>query len=548
MNNLSLKERARQEVGKIHLARESLTHFSEFMSEDVEGESWYKSHDVHRLMDRELEKVLLYLETDGEEGTQFLMVLIGPQFGKTQKISQFFPAFALGRMPHLSIIQVSYGADLATVNSRFVRNLLMTDRYRSVFGDLSPGKEPVMLASDSKSASAWELAAPARGGMIAAGIGGAVAGRKKGLGIFDDPIKGEKEAQSEKVREDAWDFYVNSLRQRMKAGVLVTTRWHPDDPAGRIIKELVSGKTHIDNWKIIMLPSIVDEGMFAKDREEQIKHMKEGVYLPLKDPLGRAVGEVVCPQMTTKSELLKVRALSERSFMALHQQMPFAKEGQRYKRAWMQTVPRLPEDVNILYVVRYWDKANSTDGDYTAGVLVAYCSDGFFYILDIVRGRWTSYERDRKMKKTAIADQERWGEKHCTQVYIWHQQDPGSAGKDSAEATNRNLMGFPVRFEPVTGSKEDRSDPLEGAFQGKMVLLLKGAWNEDFIAECVRFPKGHDDQVDAASSAYSKLLTMIDNGGDVGRTAVSEAVVVSADELFDGSNVGVDENRLNAYV
>ncbi len=435
-------------------------------------------------------------------------------------------------MPHLNVIQVSYGADLAVVNSRFVRNLLMTARYQSVFGSLSPSKEPVMLSSDSKSAASWELAKPARGGMIAAGIGGAVSGRKKGLGIFDDPIKGEKEAQSPKVRNDAWDFYISSLRVRMRAGVLVTTRWHPDDPAGRIIKEMVSGKKNIDQWKIVMLPGLVEDGMFAKNEEEQIARMKEGVYLPLRDPLGRSIGDALCPEMMTKSEMLKVRALSERSFTALYQQMPYAKEGQRYKRDWFETVAKLPDDERILYAVRYWDKANSTDGDYTAGVLMAYCSDGHFYILDVVHGRWTSYERDREMKNTAVKDLARWGDKYRANVYIWHQQDPGSAGKDSAEATNRNLMGFNAKFEPVSGDKEIRSEPLESAFQGKLVLLLKGAWNEDFIAECVRFPKGHDDQVDAASSAYTKLLTMIDNGGDVGATVSSDAVVVSAEELF----------------
>jgi len=71
------------------------------------------------------------------------------------------------------------------------------------------------------------------------------------------------------------------------------------------------------------------------------------------------------------------------------------------------------------------------------------------------------------------------------------------------------LMGYPAFFETVSGSKEDRSDPLESAMQGGLVTLLQGAWNDAFIEECLAFPRGHDDQVDAASSAYSKLLQMI---------------------------------------
>ena len=85
-----------------------------------------------------------------------------------------------------------------------------------------------------------------------------------------------------------------------------------------------------------------------------------------------------------------------------------------------------------------------------------------------------------------------------------------AAGKDSAEATNRVLMGFNARFETVTGDKATRSEPLESAFQGGLVYLMKAAWNEAFISECIAFDRGaHDDQVDAASSAYNKLMSMV---------------------------------------
>lgn len=504
-------EAARRDIGRVLLARDSLAFFSEYMSMDADGDSWYQPHKMHHLISLELEDVLRFLETDGKEGTQFLMIFTPPQHGKSQLISKFFPAYALGHLPNLRVIQVSYGADLASENSRHARDIIKGERFQAVFGNLSPSNNPVELSSDSKGSTAWDLAAPYRGGMIAAGVGGAIPGRAKGLGIFDDPIKGHKEAQSQGVRDDAWDFYVSALRVRVRACVLVMTRWNPDDPAGRIIRDMVSNPD-VDQWKIVMLPGIIDDGMFAANIEEQRAKMLDGIYLPLRDPLGRSVGQVLCPAMLTKSEMQKIRNVqSDYYFSALYQQMPYSKDGQRYKREWFKVLTKLPDDpdteepIKVKYAVRYWDKANSPTGDYTAGILMAYCSDGNFYILDIVRGQWTSYERDRKMKETATKDQERWGK-----VYIWHQQDPGSAGKDSAEATNRVLMGFPVKFEPVTGDKATRSEPLESAFQGGMVFLLKGAWNNSYIEECVAFDRGtYDDQVDAASSAYNELLKMI---------------------------------------
>lgn len=502
--NVSQKE-AQQDVMRVLLAREDLAMFSEYVSMDNENQPWYRAYEMHHLIAYELQDVLRYIETDGKDGTQFLMILTPPQHGKSELVSRMFPAYALGKLPNLRVLQVSYGADLASENSKKVRDYILSDRYKAVFGSRSPSSEPIVLSSDSKAAAAWDLANPHRGGMIAAGVGGAVPGRAKGLGIFDDPIKGHKESQSQSVRDDAWDFYISALRVRVIACVLVMTHWHPDDPAGRIIKEMVT-KPNGDKWKILMLPGIIDDGMFAKDKEEQHKKMEEGIYLPLRDPLRREIGEVLCPAMLSKTEMLKIRETQgDYYFSSLYQQMPYSKEGQRYKREWLKVVTKIPDGVTIKLIVRYWDKSNSVSGDYTAGVLIAYCSDGFFYILDVKRKQCTSYYRDQLIQKTAVDDEKQYGK-----VRIFHQQDPGSAGKDSAEATNRVLMGFNAKFETVTGDKEVRSGPFESAFEGGMVFLLQGAWNQAFIDECVAFPRGnYDDQVDAGSSCYNKLLELI---------------------------------------
>lgn len=260
-----------------------------------------------------------------------------------------------------------------------------------------------------------------------------------------------------------------------------------------------------DQWEIVNLPALALDS-YPVDEEAQQKKMRDGVYLPLKDALGRKPGQPLWPAAYSEDWLIGTKAeLGAYDFEALYQQSPFPKSGQKYKRDWFKTVTKLPDGCKINFAVRLWDKANSSNGDYTVGVLMAYCSDGFFYILDVVRGQWSSYERDQKMLKTSVDDREKYGK-----VYIRHQQDPGSAGKDSAEATNRLLMGFSVKFETVTGDKATRSEPMESAFQGGMVFLLQGAWNEAFIDECVAFDRGkYDDQVDAGSGAYSELLKLI---------------------------------------
>jgi predicted phage terminase large subunit-like protein len=346
--------------------------------------------------------------------------------------------------------------------------------------------------------------------VVAAGVGGGITGLGADLLVLDDPFKNREEAESEGRRDLVDDWYKSSARTRLSpwgAVVLFHTRWHQDDLAGRNIQRMANDEM-ADQWVVVNLPALaLDE--YPADEAAQRTRMLDGIYQPLADPLGRSGGEALWPSHFSREWLESAKVnVGAYDFEALYQQQPYSKEGQRYRREWFKTVTKLPEGVTIKFAVRLWDKANSAAGDFTAGVLIAYGSDGYFYILDIVRKQMTTYERDMKMLKTAQVDRDTYGN-----VNIWHQQDPGSAGKDSAEATNRVLMGFPAKFETVSGSKEDRSGPLESALQGGLVFVMQAAWNEAFVDECVSFPRGrYDDQVDAASGAYNKLMELIGKG------------------------------------
>lgn len=467
----------------------------------------YETPPHIQLLAAKLQQVALYIASGGKKGIGRLMIMMPPQHGKSQLASRNFPAWLLGLLPDSRIILTSYGVDLAVRHSRFIRDTVLSVEYQALFGSKSAKIYPVELSSDSRSTESWDLARPYRGGVKAAGVGGGITGLPAHLLIVDDPFKNREEAESQSRRDLVEDWYKSSARTRLRpnaAVVVFHTRWHPDDFAGRLMQHMLADPL-ADQWEIINLPALALDS-YPVDVDEQQKRMRDGVYLPLKDSLGRKPGQPLWGTAYSEDWLLGTKAtLGPYDFEALYQQSPYPKSGQKYKREWFKTLPKMPDDVKIKHVVRLWDKANSTKGDFTAGVLMAYCSDGYFYILDIARGQWSSYERDRKMLDVAQKDAEAYGK-----VHIWHQQDPGSAGKDSAEATNRLLMGFPARFETVTGDKPTRSEPLESAFQGGLIFLIRGAWNEAYIDECVAFDRGkHDDQVDAASGAYNKLLEMV---------------------------------------
>lgn len=176
--------------------------------------------------------------------------------------------------------------------------------------------------------------------------------------------------------------------------------------------------------------------------------------------------------------------------------------GTVFDRAWFKIVPALPTDVEEW--VRYWDKAGTENGGkYSAGSLVGRRTTGRYVIASVIRGQWSSLNRETVIQQTAIMDRTALGD-----IPIWVEQEPGSGGKESAENTVRNLAGFTIRCERVTGDKVTRAGPLSAQAEAGNVDLLSGPWNEDFLAEAQNFDGEHGfcDQIDSASGAFNKVV------------------------------------------
>jgi predicted phage terminase large subunit-like protein len=495
---------ARSEQARRTLSRRNFLRFAQYVDPK------YRTPAHIQYVGNKLQQVALFLETKGKEGVGRLMIEMPPQNGKSEMASRKFPAFVLGRKPDLRVIISSYGADLASKHSRAVRDLIVSTQYQALFGDLSSQNEPVELSADSRSVSTWDLAAPHRGGMVAAGVGGGITGLPCDLLICDDLVKNREEGESEARREYVDDWYKSSALTRLSpyaAIILFFTRWHPDDQAGRLIKRMIE-VPGADQWEIIYLPAVAIND-YPKTVDEQRQKMREGVYLPLADQLGRKPGEALWPEQFTTEWLLSKKAnTSAYEFEALYQQMPYLREGGMFKREWFTKVTKGPD--KVIARVRYWDKAATQGGGArTSGTLMSLGEDGFFYVEHVAKGQWSTFQRESEMIKIAERDYER-----CGPFPIWHPQDPGSAGLDSARATNAAMAikGITAHFEPVTGDKETRAEPFSTAAEGGLVRLVEGGWIEGLLDELVAFPKGNfKDQVDSSSSAYTKLLEMKKN-------------------------------------
>lgn len=385
------------------------------------------------------------------------MLFLPPRHGKSELATIRYPVYRLECDPALRVIIGAYNQTLANKFSRMARRIAATR---------------LALGSDRAAVEEWETAQG--GGLRAVGVGGGVTGQGGNLIVIDDPVKSREEAESENYRERVWDWYTNDLYTRLEpnaALVLIMTRWHKDDLAGRIL-----ASDDGPSWRVVNLPAEAEAG----------------------DALGRPEGAALNPDRYPLAELAKIRTVLGRDYAALFQQRPQAREGGMFKEHWLLLVDAVPAQARR---VRWWDKA-ATDGggDYTAGVLVAEAA-GLYYVEDVVRGQWSSGERDKIIRAIAERDRERFGP-----VTYWSEQEPGSGGKDAAAAFIRLLAGFDVHTEPSTGSKEVRAQPLAAQAEAGNVKVKRGAWASAFTAEMCDFPSGaHDDQADAAAGAFNKL-------------------------------------------
>ena len=286
--------------------------------------------------------------------------------------------------------------------------------------------------------------------------------------------------------EPVYDIEVESNHNYIVEGMIVSnTRWHEDDIIGRIERS-----DDADEWVIVNLPAIAEDD----------------------DPLGRKPGEALNPERYPVEKLLDIKRVLGRSFNALYQGRPTEQEGEAFKASWFRNhvVDRIPLSITNKQrweFVRFWDLAATQNaGDYTAGVLIAkekYSKT--YYILDCVRGQWSTDKRNRIMMETAARDQVKYGE--IGSIKIFFEQEPGSAGKDVAKHITKMMAGFSVKAIKTTGSKELRADPYSAQLEaGNIYIIKNGEWVEAFIDEHCIFPNGkNDDQVDAASGAFNQL-------------------------------------------
>ncbi|MFE5037177.1 phage terminase large subunit [Streptomyces sp. NPDC056683] len=447
-------------------------------------------HDLARELDPRivLTPALALLDQnliDAAEGrTKRLIWTMPPQEGKSQRVSRTFPAWVLARDPDKRIAIASYEHNTARRWGRAIRNDIQSN----------PEKFGLQIRRDTSSAAEWQIQDHA-GGVYSVGIQGALTGRPVDILIIDDPIKDRAQAESLVFRERVWDFWTDTARTRFGPDtvvIVVLTRWHEDDLAGRLLAQDVRGE-----WRHINVPAQADHD---PNRGQT-------------DALGRAPGEyLLSSRGRTAQDWEDTRQdVGSRTWTSLYQGRPSPTAGDIWKRQWWRRYgvplwsqhPDRPDAYRVEefdQLIMSWDMAfkDTKSSDYVVGQVWAR-KGANVYLLDQIRKRLSFTDTLAAFEAMV----KRWPQATAKLV-------EDKANGTAVISTLKSKIPGIIAVTP-TESKYARANAVSPVLEAGNAHVPEtdiALFDPDeLIDEAAAFPNAtHDDMVDATSQALAYLL------------------------------------------
>lgn len=404
------------------------------------------------------------------------MFFMPPGSAKSTYATVRFPAYYLGRLKNKGVICASYNDTLASQFGKKTRNLIRQDETQILFPGLA-------LSSDSQAKGEWDT--KDGGFYFAVGIGGGVTGRRADLGIIDDPIRGRKDADSQLIRDNCWDWYISDFRTRLKPGasiIIILTRWHEDDIAGRILPDDWSGQSGT---------------VTAKDGEEW-----EVVCLPAQagsnDILGRDPGEWLWTDWFTPDWWEQTKRTSTQNGMyfrewnSLYQQTPTDDEGSFFKREWFKRFNLGDEPETNNYQSSDFATKDG-EGDFTELGIWGMSEGNHLWALD-----WWFKQSTTDVWIDELLTQ--YSRNKCYAMFGETGQIRRSI-EPFLEMRSMQRKIYPrVEWITRTGDKAAMARSFQGMAASGLVHIPYTEWGDRLIDQLCKFPNAkHDDAVDVCA-------------------------------------------------
>ena len=406
-----------------------------------------------------------------------LVIQAPPQHGKSEQVIDFI-AWLAGQNPDVRTIYTSFSERLGIRANLRLQRTFDSERYKRTFPGTRLNTSNVVTVSGQtlRNREILEFARH-QGYFRNTTVRGSITGESLDLGVMDDPIKGREEANSQAVRDKTWDWFTDDFYSRFSenGGLLaILTRWHIDDPIGRLIQEE-------PRVRVLSYPAIAEH-----------------------DEPHRKAGEALFPEHKSLEFLLQRRALmDEGSWQSLYQQNPIISGGNLFKEEHFVRYRELPA---LEWRGIYADTAQKTGerNDFSVFEVWGKSKDGRAYLIDLVRARMEAPE----LEQTALT---LWKKhKALTNEATGTLRKMAIEDKVSGTGLIQSLkrQGVPVKAIGRNRDKYTRAmDVLPSVAAGLVAIPEQARWLPDFMSETLAFPDGaHDDQVDPMLDAIGDLL------------------------------------------
>lgn len=454
---------------KARRARKSLLRFSKYTDADYQA-NWHHIQLMNKLQETITEK------------NKRIIVSMPPRHGKSEIISRKYPAYALGQNPNLKILGTSYSAELASSMNRDVQRIMDTDTYRDIYPQTVIPTKGIQNDGYTRNNDLFEVIGY-KGSYRSAGVGGSITGQGADIAIIDDPVKNRAEAESKVYRDKIYDWFTSTLYTRLEKDasiIIVLTRWHEDDLAGRLL-DLAKHDEDAEQWEVISYPALFDTKHKSLDPTDT-----------------REDGEPLWKEKYDVQALNRMRAtMGTYEWSALYQQQPTPESGGIFKRDWFMYYKYLPKYIDEW--IQSWDLTfKDTDGsDYVVGQVWAR-KGANKYLVEQTRA---------KMNITSTMQAIRNMSNKYPQAKAKLVEDKAN-GPAVISLLEREIPGL-IPVEPE-GGKIVRARAVTPEIESGNVYLPQNAvWLQDFIEEVASFPNGmHDDQVDGMTQALNRIGTI----------------------------------------
>lgn len=422
---------------------------------------------------------------------RFLIVQMPPRHGKTQLVTKYFPVWVLETWPHKRVMIASYEADYAAELGAGVRDVIINNE----------DKLSVRVSQLSNARNRWSTAVynnkmrliSPGGGVVTAGRGGSFTGRGADVMIIDDPIKNAEEADSPIVRNSLWKWFESTVKTRLEPGavvILVNTRWHVDDLAGRIIERQERPTYRGPKWKVVSYPALAET----------------------KDDLGREVGDALWPERYSKETLEAIRDTSDSwVWNSMYQQHPVNPAGVIMQKEWWSDgrnrYDYYDKELERRVIARFhsWDTAykDTKQSDYTTCATFELMDDYTVRLKEMYRERLTFDNLPSSISSTT----KQWNLDDKMRGVIVEDRGSGTSAYQTIMASTEEEDSIVQSLLTPYLSNEDKVQRAKLASvwckNGCVLLPLQHqaiglTWWFDFEKEFFEFPGSkNDDQMDA---------------------------------------------------